>query len=637
MLKKYSALIFFMLLFGSLAAQIDEDDDIRQNQTVRDTTRKSVRDGKGPNVVAKDTIGIRIKSINITEFGLKMKNALLDTVAHNIHLFYPYQTTDYSAAFLGNVGQPAFPSNFYYRQFDNRFLFSTVTATNFTLNDALYFDTSRPFTSIYHGTGSKSLNEQILRIIQTFNLNPFFNFTLQYNLNLSQGQYQFQKGVNHHFIASVNYTLPYYRGYYTFLSNKNELEENGGIAEDIPFMDTEILPVYLEDASSKYRDFEGRLIHEIPFKPLRNDSMYLGTNRFSIVVTNTIKEMYRNYTDKNTGTFYKNEYLKKGASADSVYFNSIVNSAAFKVADSTYEISGGAKFEMLKYYNYHDFLVLDNFASAGNLALYASAKLGNDTTYLHAQTEFYFSGYNASDYNLNVNGNLRLLKKLNLSVFAKLELFKQTPQQILQRYTSNRIKWNNSFEAESGIRANAGISFFKNSKLGLQFSSIQNAIYFDKNALPNQSENPFTVTSFYTENYIDFWFMYLRLNAYYQRYDQTLPLNLPNYAGMGSFGFRFYFFKVTDMRIGVDAYYNKPHAMPNYFPATGMFYLNENKYSINYPLADLVLSGTFKKSTFYLKLENVTSYIYTDKYYNVVGYPRDLFTVKYGVRWTFND
>ena len=645
MFRKY--IIIFILAQITFPMLAQKEGRGRMTDENQERGKDKKRETNGPSRIKKDSIVTRIDAWSMNQMGLVTDNTLTDTVQRNVHLQYRHVRYDYSSSVLGNVGLPSQANMFSKRIFNNDFVFSTPHQTeNFALSNAIYFNVTKPYTTIYHSTGGRRLNEQVLEIIHTQNINPFLNYTLQFNVNSSKGQYQNQQTSNKHFIFSVNYTHKHYRGHYTYLANRNKQEENGGLFEDNVDYPTKTLPVFMANTNSKYQTNEGRIVNEFALQAFRNDSLLLIRNRLSAEVVSSYKGEFRKYTDATVPEgIYENAYVNALVSNDSVHYRTLNNRVSLKFAhkDEKLILKLGGAYSYHEYFNFHEFLIQNFDTAYTNRWLVASANAelaGINATFGLQQA---IAGHNSGDIHTKLL--LKYTLPLNLGVEARLEYYKRTPGVFWQHYSSNRIKWQNDFDKETRKFAELAITAFnKKIKVGTQVTQTDSLLFFANNKKPAQWDRAVKVPAVFIESYLEYSLFFTRLNAYYQALPTYWPIHVPEFAAMASFGLHYNFVGIANASMGVDVYYNKPYFMPAYFPATGMFHLQYTEFSTNYPMADFVLSADISTATAFIKLENLSELFITDnselptnKYYSTFGYPYDLFTFKYGIRWKFNN
>jgi hypothetical protein len=90
-------------------------------------------------------------------------------------------------------------------------------------------------------------------------------------------------------------------------------------------------------------------------------------------------------------------------------------------------------------------------------------------------------------------------------------------------------------------------------------------------------------------------------------------------------------------RQGVDTRYNTMYYADAYSPATGLFYLqNEKKYG-NYPYIDVYANLRLKRTIVFFKMLNVGTNFLDGEYITTPNYPMPRSTFRFGISWLFYD
>ncbi|HVE61351.1 MAG TPA: putative porin, partial [Chitinophagaceae bacterium] len=99
-----------------------------------------------------------------------------------------------------------------------------------------FFNTTRPYTELGYVLGSQS--QQIIEILQTQNIKPYWNATLQFRAINNPGFFQNQKTAHNNYLLNSWYQSPNkrYNNYLILLGNKLRAGENGGIKNDIDYL-----------------------------------------------------------------------------------------------------------------------------------------------------------------------------------------------------------------------------------------------------------------------------------------------------------------------------------------------------------------------------------------------------------------
>jgi len=175
--------------------------------------------------------------------------------------------------YLGNMGSAAQPKN--YQVFDKKqtsFIFSQPYAIYFHLpKNQTYYNTKRQFTLLkYSNAGPKTESEQVLKVMHVQNVNPEFNFGLDYDMISSDGRYLNQQVRQNLITIFGSYEGQRYRMHANINLNRAKFQENGGIdslqyLEDDDFSNRKNVPVRLESAKGQVLNTSFCLVNQIRF------------------------------------------------------------------------------------------------------------------------------------------------------------------------------------------------------------------------------------------------------------------------------------------------------------------------------------------------------------------------------------
>ena len=115
-------------------------------------------------------------------------------------------------------------------------------------------------------------------------------------------------------------------------------------------------------------------------------------------------------------------------------------------------------------------------------------------------------------------------------------------------------------------------------------------------------------------------------------------MRLPDFSSYTSFIYENNFFKKALYgQFGIDVRYCTLYLADAYMPATGQFYLQNEKKIGNYAYVDLFANFRIKTFRFFLKYEHLNAGFSEKGYYTVPHYPMAGGTFKWGIRWQFFD
>jgi len=350
------------------------------------------------------------------------------------------------------------------------------------------------------------------------------------------------------------------------------------------------------------------------------------------------KRIYKDET--GTNTFYNNTFIDSLSTLDSLQHFSFVNdiNARFEsyLPDSArWQAEAGLHHELIHFHSH------ENSAWKQNLGLNATAGLEISKFDFRARSLFIFAGYGAGDYQVDLDVKLKQNNGHNgpvLSIGSK----GLSPDLFIQSLYSAHFQWSNNFfrQKESRIGLSWAIPRWK-MEMEMNSYMLDNWIYFDQEAKPAQkSTKSYLVTAglskFFqagplrSKNSV-------RLN--YTAADEIpLPLIV---AATSTFMHHDIHFQKTQgllqLEYGIDVRFSSKYNGFAYMPATGIFYLQNERILGNYPFIDLFLIIRVKRTRFFVKWDHVNSGFMGDDIFPVLHYPVKQRYLKYGVSWHFYD
>ena len=252
----------------------------------------------------------------------------------------------------------------------------------------------------------------------------------------------------------------------------------------------------------------------------------------------------------------------------------------------------------------------------------------------------FLAGYNIGDYDgrfsisRTVNDSLGSLRnRVEVGLMVKA----YQPTYLQSRYTSNFFAWDNDFKKTF---ANTIFANFTHPKLKLSaqawVTDTRQYIYYNEQARPQQAAEGVTVFGVQlTKHFVvgKKWYFDEYLTA---QYTTSNILPLPNFILRHSMYFKSYVIKkALLLAVGFDVFFNTAYKAPNFMPATGQFYLQNQTRVGNYPYIDFFVNAQIKKARIFFKIEHVTSGLLGQTYLQYPNYPMNDRAFKIGVNWRF--
>jgi len=582
----------------------------------------------------------------------------LDTMLKKFQVYKPNYYLNPLHSDMGNLALASLPDNYFKRIYDDKTFKQT------------YFNTKKPFTELKYTTGGqKRVLEQSLKILHTQNINEKLNAGIEYKLFGSEGQYANQKSSVKALALFTSYTSDKYSLHANFDINNILINENGGIIndEDLGNMETLDIPVNLGTINSAVSSVKNKtfmLSHGILLGGGKSDT--------SRIVDSTAVEIYKpkglglrgklshvmffqkdakKYIDKSpTSGFYRDIYSDSTNTIDSLYARTLSNTLRFDFQsdpDRKIAFGGGvaATIEIDKYSNLlaGDTIYHDDEYSNKSLSGYIFNDLGEKFNW-RVKARNYYSGYKAGDFLLDGSINKSFSAKKGLSTLVLAGKFEsRRPAYWLNSYHSNNFVWENDFD--NVIETNISARYFHQERfldVSFNYVLIDDYTYFDTLAHPAQINGLASILSLYVSKEFHLGEFHFLNKVLFQQTDHQREIPLPAISVNNSTYFEHnLYFKLTGghllVQLGFDVYYNTSYNAMAYMPASGQFYIQDEKELGNYPYFDVFLNFKLKRTRFFFIFDHVNSGFTGNNYFSVLHYPLNQRTFKFGLSWTFYD
>jgi len=591
------------------------------------------------------------------------KNTLeLDTLQEEVQIYHPIYKNAITNSYTGNYGGAYLNNDFFSRNYNTDFLFlQTHDAYLLTPRNIKYYNTTTPYTVLdYSQSENKNQqNETRFNVFHSQNVTPDLNVTFRFDQARSDGQYDEQGNKNNFVSLYSNYHTDKLDIHGGFISNNIGNDENGGMKDDSQIFD-DIILFNLADVRSDYKssyffttseykigdyvdstnivEFElGDSIEEIQiFQPRYSFVHYIeySTN------LRQFKEAEINFD------FLPLPLLDTILTNDSVRFNklsNIIQAQQFENADKKYSFGKRAYlgFDLVKT-AFPGYLVDESFVEKYH-DLYVGGGIFKETGNFwnwNFEGRFYLTGYHSGQTQisgviykpLTILGDSATLLEIN----GKLE--NQVPDYFQHNYNSNHYSWFNSFNHEQRMTAGIKLKSVKRKiEIGANYALMNNYIFNDTLGIPSQTKKELLVLSAYLNKKFVLGNLNINTKLLAQKASSRELIHLPDFSAYVGMYYKLLISKVLYAHIGIDARYNSKYYADAYNPATGFFYLQNEKEIGNYPYIDAYASLKLKRTRVYFKFINVSSSFLKDEFFTALHYPMNKMTFRLGVDWKFYD
>jgi hypothetical protein len=663
-LKNYLIVIFSFLWFLSSGQNRPQMLGGSENQEEAEPAKKAVK--------------AHVKAWQIREYGIFTDSVKIDTLLSNFHSYNPVLKNNITATYTGNYGGASIDNDFSKRSDATGFyFFRTHDAWLLTPSSLNHYNTTTPYTLLdYSQSENKNkFNETRFNILHSQNVNRYLNLTFRYDQAKSQGQYKYQENKNHFITLYSSYNRDKLSVYGGFIFNRIYNQESGGIVNDDDLLTTDpewIVP-NLTDAYSTYRnstyfvDTEYRLgLEDKSDDEAKTIFIPVAGFLYSLRISANTR-LFNEGSDIDNTAFFKNSWLNQKYSDDSVRYNVITNLFQVKFYESirrkfSFGKRAFAGIEMVgtsmeapgydqPVFPFHPGEFAGNFYTGPSSRRYSQnysnaffgggifRESGKFWTW-NFDGKQYFSGIKGGQTEINgiISKPVRFRKDSLANIRISGNLWNHVPDYFQQHYFSNRVKWENDFSNEQIMNASFMFTSPRNMlETGARYSLINNFIYHDTLGIPAQTKTELLILSAWLSKELKWKHFSLQTQILWQKTSAPRYIHLPELSARSVFRFDFILSKVLFIQMGSDIRYNTAYYADAYQPATGFFYLQNNKKLGNYPYIDLFANLKLKRTRVFFQYLNAGSLFLERNYFTALHHPMNKATFRLGVSWSFYD
>jgi hypothetical protein len=606
----------------------------------------------------KTTVNPNVGSWQISEFGAFHDSLPLDTMLGNFQIYHPVFINSLTSSYIGNYGTPAINNDFFDRKSNvDFFFFKSREDYLLTPASVQYYNTRTPYTRLDFGqSGNKAVkNETRFNVFHSQNVNPYLNFTLRMNLAKSAGQYIAQESKNNFITLYSSYNTDKLSIYTGFISNTVKNNENGGLTDDDLLFngaDTELLNTNLSASKSNFTGTYYFANGEYRIGKIISNEQDSSVFRpiLGIILSSQYERHKQEFIDEeeDSNNFFQNTYYSADYIKDSIRFNKLNNVFQLKQYENP---------DRKTSFGTRAFIGIDfintlspgpdtvNFKSVTNnySNLYGGGGIfrekGKFWTW-NFDGKIYFIGPKAGQTELSgiISKPFTVLKDTLASLVLTGSINNTVADYFQEEFYSNHYRWNNNFSMEQRMDLNGSIISPKfKLKLSGNYAIINNYIYNNYEGIPSQTGKELLVFSAFADKDFNYRNLHFRVRALWQKASDEEYIHLPDLSGFVSAYFKFVVSKVLFTQIGFDTRYDTKYYADAYSPATGLFYLqNEKKYG-NYPYIDVYANLRLKRTRVFFKMINIATNFLDTEYMTTPHYPMPRSSFRFGISWLFYD
>jgi hypothetical protein len=561
--------------------------------------------------------------------------------------------------------------------------FHALDVYKWRLENIRFFNATKPYTELSYTIASKA--EQIIEILHTQNIRPYWNFSFNYRLISSPGSFRNQKSNHNNYLFTSWYQSPNkrYNNYFIFLLNKLQVGENGGIVDSVDYLNDHN---YDKDRLAVPTKIGGQPSYETNYfdNSLYTGNRYKETNfllrqqydfgRKDSLVTDTtvIPLFYPRLRFEHTFKFGNYQYnfqdlpvitRTQSNSPDSLYYKNTYNIDIRNGGDTVFikdkwkEISND-----FSIYQFPDANNLQQFIKLGLEVQLLKGTLRSSESFYntvgHAEyrnrsknqkwdiTAFgrlYLAGTNSGDYHAYISLQ-RLINPKVGSLQLGFENVNRTPPFIYNQASNFYLDAPKSFGKENTIHLFGAILVPRfRINLSADYYLISNYLYLTDFYRLQQEPSLFNVlrvNAFKTFN-LGTHFRW-HADVYLQQKTGAVAVNMPTFYTRNRIGYEGTLgFPHLNIAMGTEVRYHTPYRADNYSPVLGQFFYQDSTTISNLPQIDAYLHLKIKSFKAYLRFENLNTLDlsnglhFTHNNFAAPGYPFPGLIIRFGIYWSF--
>jgi len=609
---------------------------------------------------------------NLSGIGAFVDSVSIDTSLNYYHIYNPVFQQALTASYVGNYASPYQNHDFFNRDASVDFFFlKTRDAYLLTPQNVTYYNTRTPYTMLdfTQSENRSRKNETRFNVLHSQNINPYWNFTFRWDQARSDGQYKNQDSKNNFLTLYSNYNKDKLNIYGGFISNRISNSENGGIHPDADLLgepDTDFLDVNLTSVSSAFKNLYfyttgeymlGRFIKDksadsavvneegevipmpLKFKPFA-----------SVIYSFQFENHTKNYIDQEDtlNPFFQHAYYGPDYDKDSIRFGKISNVLQLKHYENPDRRASFGKRaflgqEYVRLVSPGPIVDTYNLHTKRYSNIYAGGGIFRETGSFwrwNFDGRIYLLGRNVGQTQLSgvITKPFSLFGDSLASITVNGQIENMMPDPFQEEFYSNRIRWKNDFNMEQKMTMSGSIRLpGRHTLLKANYSLINNYIYNNAEGIPTQDNGQLLVLSAHADKNFVLGNLHFRTRLLWQKASNNDVLHLPDLSAFLSTNFRFVISKVLFTQIGADMRYYTSFYADMYNPSTGMFYIQNQVKTGDFPYLDVYANLRLKRTRVFFKLMNLGTEFINKEYYTIPGYPMNRRTFRMGVAWSFYD
>jgi len=577
------------------------------------------------------------------------------TLGDYFRQYDPVRKRDLDYRHLGNLGSAHEPIVFeaaWRRGFDVGFQQYSLYMTPGSAMP--YYRIERPYSHVSYTLGSEQADGYTTAQLSR-NFANGLNYSLDYKRITqfgTQNQYPNQNNRNTAFANGLWYESKSgrYDGFFSFAANTIQQEDNGGILREPvtggQFGSPSSAEVFLGTARTRHSHREFMYTHYYQFGGGQDSIRGLRrsyTLSHQLIFDNSTYKYYDEYDEGQDSSFYHSfPALLPDPRGTRLFFKhrKLENSfrlATFKLDSRNRELAKNQRdlLELGAAHALHQIEEAGADSTLNNLFLTGKYRF-NPNERLRINLYGHFGLWdNAGDYRVDGSLFVDFKKAGSLSLSAVNQLYSPTLMEH-RLYLSEQQVYRNDFGKTLSTTLSGTYSLpLLQLELSGRYHLLNNYIYFDTLALPQQTGIPISIAQLIISKDFRLGSFHLDNMVALQQATEDF-IRLPSIYSRHSLYYAGKWFKVLDVRVGIDLRFNDSFFAPYYNPVTGQFQLQDKREVSLYPAADAFFSMRVTRFRAFFKWENATAALLTGRFfYQTAYYAHPGAAFRLGLKWRF--
>jgi len=581
--------------------------------------------------------------------------------------FYAWNPLKSGMAYLGNIGNPAYPLVYQPRLqpgWDPGL--HALDPYRFMLDSTRFYHTSAPYTELGYLVGSQQ--EQIIKVLHVQSPSPNLSFGFQFRKINSDGFFKNQNTDDNGYRLFAHYHTDNvrYNVFFSFTGNKLNNGENGGILSDAylsnpVYSDLQTIPVNLGgNNTSNFSIFsssiptrsyvtDGGVLIRQSYDWGKSDTVQVNdsTQRYLFYpvlrIEHTFRYLQQVYGFSDTipsDSFYFAKYGLEASSLGALNavqkWNSVSNDFSimqFPIpTNQSQYLRAGITLESDKGYFIYNSISFSN--------LYGHFEYRNKTKNQLWDMDLYGSLYLAGSYFGNYKASASLSRKISNKIGNVRLAFvnvNETPPFAFSFFESNRLLVYNHFlknENTTLLQFSSG-----SSKLGyhleLNYYLLNNYTYFSQYAQSAQFPGAFNLVQIILDKQFKLRHFHWYADIAYQQVLANTPLHVPQIWTRERLDWEGALFAAhLGLATGLDMQYNTAYPADDYSPLLQQFVEQSSLSIANVPELGAFVNILIRRFTAFIRADNLNTFVHSENFAAPL-YPYGGFNFQIGIKWLY--